>query len=129
MNQTGFILHTPGNQTIRFRYYLQDAPHTCKAFEALLPFSVTMKHARVSGLEIWTDHTPAIDVIQENASIFTQPGEVVYGPMNAKRTKTANAMGIYYGEGRGLDCANIFAMVFEEDRQLLIELGNKTWTQ
>jgi hypothetical protein len=36
-------------------------------------------------------------------------------------------MGIYYGEGRGLDSCNIFARVFEEDRDLLVSLGEAIW--
>jgi hypothetical protein len=36
-------------------------------------------------------------------------------------------MGIYYGEGRGLDCCNIFARVFDEDLLKLKELGNRIW--
>ena len=38
-------------------------------------------------------------------------------------------MGIYYGEGKGLDCCNIFAKVFDEDMDLLRSLGEKVWKQ
>ncbi len=124
---TGFKITTPDKTTIRFRYYDTDAPITSGAFAALLPFTRTFMHARVSGQEIWIDNAPPLDIIQENASVFTEPGEVVYGPLKPSRAKTANCMGIYYGEGRGLDCCNIFATVFEEDRQLLVTLGNQIW--
>lgn len=124
---TGFTLRTSNNILIRFSYYTADAPATCTAFHALLPFTRTFMHARVSGQEIWTDDAPAIDVIQENASVFTNPGEVVYGPHKPARVKTKDAMGIYYGEGRGLDAANIFAVVFAEDLQLLQQLGHDIW--
>ena len=124
---TGFIMTTASQISIRFRYYNEEAPITAKAFDALLPFSFTFMHARVSGQEIWAANTPQLDIIQENASVFTQPGEVVYGPLKPARTQTANAMGIYYGEGKGLDCANIFAKVYDEDKQLLVELGNDIW--
>ena len=36
-------------------------------------------------------------------------------------------MGVYYGEGKGLDCCNIFAGVFEEDIVLLKTLGEQIW--
>lgn len=36
-------------------------------------------------------------------------------------------MGIYYGEGKGLDAANVFAKVFDEDLQLLKTLGEEIW--
>jgi len=124
---TGFKINLSGNQIIRFRYYNEDAPVTTKAFDALLPFKKTFYHARVSGQEIWTDNAPQLDIIQENASVFTVPGEVVYGPLKPSRTKTSNCMGIYYGEGKGLDCCNIFAKVYDEDMSLLITLGNNIW--
>ncbi len=123
----GFIIKTAGNKTIRFKLYTEEAPITCDAFLKLLPFTRTFMHARVSGQEIWIDNAPVLDVIQENASVFTEPGEVVYGPLNPKRAKTSNCMGIYYGEGKGLDCCNIFAKVFDEDMHLLKELGDKIW--
>jgi hypothetical protein len=124
---TGFTITTPDKKVIRFRFYEKEAPVTSGAFAALLPFSKTFLHARVSGQEVWIDNAPPLDIIQENASVFTEPGEVVYGPLKPARTKTSNCMGIYYGEGRGLDCCNIFARVFEEDRQLLTDLGNEIW--
>lgn len=124
---SSFILKTPNNKIIRFKYYFEDAPITCKAFDALLPFTRTFMHARVSGQEIWMDNAPPLDIIQENASVFTIPGEVVYGPLKPARAKTSNCMGIYYGEGKGLDCCNIFAKVFDEDLALLKQLGENIW--
>lgn len=124
---TGFILRTADNVEIRFDYNVASAPITVAAFDKLLPFTRVFIHARISGQEIWTDQAPELDIIQENASVFVEPGEVVYGPSKPARTKTANCMGIYYGEGRGLDCCNIFATVRKEDRELLANLGEKIW--
>ncbi|GAB2987055.1 hypothetical protein GCM10027049_28630 [Mucilaginibacter puniceus] len=124
---TGFLLRSDNDLVIRFNYYTEEAPQTCEAFAALLPFKRIFFHARVSGQEIWMDNAPVMDIIQENASVFTELGEVVYGPLRPKRTKTSNCMGIYYGEGKGLDCCNIFACVFDEDRALLASLGNDIW--
>lgn len=124
---TGFKLTTSENQEIRFELYLDDAPITSKAFIDILPFTRTFHHARVSGQEIWIDNVPPLDIIQENASVFTEPGEVVLGPKKPGRTKTANCFGIYYGDGKGLDACNIFARVIESDRQKLIDLGNRIW--
>lgn len=39
------------------------------------------------------------------------------------------SLGIYYGEGKGLDAANIFAKVFDEDLPLLQALGEQIWKQ
>jgi hypothetical protein len=122
-----FALKTSDNKSIRFNLYTEAAPVTCTAFIKLLPFTRTFMHARVSGQEIWIDDAPPLDIIQENASVFAEPGEIVYGPLNARRTKTINCMGIYYGEGKGLDACNIFAKVFEEDMHLLKKLGDDIW--
>jgi hypothetical protein len=124
---TGFKLITPDRQEIRFQYYLDTAPLTSAAFARSLPFTRTFYHARVSGQEIWIDNVPPLDIIQENASVYAEPGEVVVGPMKPARTRTANCMGIYYGEGKGLDACNIFARVVDADRQKLVELGNSIW--
>jgi hypothetical protein len=123
----GFTIKTSDQKIIRFSYYHNEAPITSKAFDALLPFTRTFMHARVSGQEIWIEDAPLLDIIQENASVFTEPGEVVFGPLKPTRTKTANCMGIYYGEGCGLDACNIFAKVFEEDMELLKALGEDIW--
>jgi hypothetical protein len=124
---SGFVVHTPDGSTLRFSYYLEEAPFTCEAFDAQLPFSRKLVHARLSGQEIWTDQAPELDIVQENASVFTQPGEVVIGPLRPLRAKTSCCMGIYYGEGKGLDSCNIFARVFDEDAGLLQELGEDIW--
>ncbi len=125
----GFIIHLPDFQTIRFKLYEDEAPVTTAAFLKLLPFNRVFFHARFSGEEIWINNAPELDIIQENASIFTLPGEVVYGPSKPSRAKTKNSMGIYYGNGKGLDCCNIFGKVFNEDFHILQDLGNKIWRQ
>lgn len=126
---TGFKLTSPDQQEIKFEFYIETAPITSQAFLSILPFTRTFHHARVSGQEIWIDDVPPLDIIQENASVFTEAGEVVFGPAKPIRTKTANCFGIYYGEGKGLDACNIFAKVIESDQQKLLELGNKIWKQ
>jgi hypothetical protein len=123
----GFKLSTPDNTEINFELYLDAAPHTSEAFLSILPFTRTFHHARVSGQEIWIDDVPPLDIIQENASVFTEAGEVVFGPSKPSRTKTAGCFGIYYGEGKGLDACNIFAKVTQNDSQKLAELGNNIW--
>lgn len=124
---TGFLLTGNSGVQIRFRYYLTEAPQSCRAFDSILPLKKMFYHARVSGQEIWFDNLPDLNIIQENASVFTVPGEVVLGPSKPERTKTANCFGIYYGDGKGLDACNIFASVFEEDREKLTLLGDEIW--
>ncbi len=125
---TGFIIRANGNVIIRFRYYNEEAPVSVAAFHKVLPFTLAFYHARVSGQEVWRAGAFDFDIIQENASVFTEPGEVVLGPMKPVRAKAGGgAIGIYYGEGKGLDAANIFAKVFEEDLPALKALGEKIW--
>jgi len=123
----GFTIKTADHKIIRFNLYHDAAPVTARAFIAHLPFKRTFVHARVSGQEIWTDEGLGLDIIQENASVFAEPGEIVLGPIKPLRAKTANCIGVYYGEGKGLDACNIFAKVFEEDLELLKNLGNNVW--
>lgn len=123
----GFKISTSDSFEIRFQLYFDAAPVTAKAFLEILPFTRTFRHARVSGQEIWIDNVPPLDIIQENASVYTKPGEVVVGPMKPARNTTANCFGIYYGEGKGADACNIFARVIDGHRQKLAELGNRVW--
>jgi hypothetical protein len=123
----GFIIRTLAGSSIRFLFYDKDAPVTSTAFSALLPFRASFIHARVSGQEIWVPDAHSLDIIQENASVFTVPGEVVLGPLRPERVSTQKAIGIYYGEGKGLDSCNIFARVADEDMELLRSLGEAIW--
>jgi Protein of unknown function (DUF3830) len=126
---TGFSIRTAGNQVIRFQFYHDDAPLTCTAFSKIIPFSKTFFHARVSGQEIWIDNARVPDIIQENSSVFAEPGEIVIGPLKPARNKVAGFMGIFYGEGKLIDSSNIFGKVFDEDLALLKLLGEKIWKQ
>jgi len=125
----GFHIRTTDNQTIRFRFYNDAAPITSAAFLKALPFSRIFFHARVSGHEIWIDDAPSLNIIQENSSVFAEPGEIVIGPAKPARNKIANCMGIFYGEGKLLDAGNIFGKVVEEDFNLLKTLGDMIWRQ
>ena len=124
----GFKIKTNKGIEIRFRYYYE-APVTSKAFNDALPFSLTIMHAKVSGQELWSDKAPALDIIQENASVFAEPGEFVVAPVKPDRNKVKNCLGIFYGEGKLVDCCNFFAKVYEEDFQILKEFGEKIWRE
>lgn len=124
-----FIIRTRDEQIIRFRCYTDTAPVTTEAFLASLPFSRTFLHARVSGPEIWIDDAPVLDIKQENASVFADAGEIVIAPLDPERNKIRKCMGIFYGEGKLVDCGNIFGKVFDEDLELLKALGDRIWKQ
>lgn len=122
-----FTIRTPDHIRIRFHLYQDEAPQTYRAFLEALPFQRTFLHARVSGQEIWVDEAPELDVPQENASVFTTPGEIVLGPLLPARNKIRKCIGIFYGPGQLLDCGNIFGRVWEEDLELLQNLGDAIW--
>jgi Protein of unknown function (DUF3830) len=126
---TDFTIRTQDNQTIRFRLYNDAAPLTSEAFSKTLPFSRTFFHAKVSGQDIWIDNAPSLDILQENSSVFSEPGEIVIGPLKPARNKVAGLMGIFYGKGKLIDGGNIFGKVFDEDLALLKTLGEKIWKQ
>ena len=123
----GFQIKTSTGQIIRFNYYLDAARQTSIAFEKAMPFTKTFYHARVSGFEIWIDDAPKLDIPQENSSVFAEQGEIVIGPMNPVRNKIVGCIGIFYEEGKLVDCGNIFGKVFDEDLPLLKSLGDKIW--
>jgi len=122
-----FQITTSSGITISFNYYLDAAPQTCEAFEKSLPFTKTFYHARVSGFEIWIDDAPKLNIPQENASVFAETGEIVIGPMQPSRNKIIGCIGIFYGEGKLVDCGNIFGKVFDEDLAILKALGDEIW--
>ena len=126
---TGFQIKTKDISLIRFSYYLNEAPATSSAFNAALPFARAFMHARVSGQEIWIDNAPELDIIQENSSVFMSAAEVSIGPLKPARNRVGKCMGNMYGEGPLLDCSNIFAKVWDEDRELLKALGESIWKQ
>ena len=127
---SGFQITTLDGQEIRFRFYLDTAPVTSKAFADMLPFTLTFYHARTSGQEFWVADAFEFDIIQENASVLTEPGEITLGPKKPGRAKAVSgAIGVYYGEGKGLDASNIFGKVFDEDLPKLRALGEKIWKE
>ena len=126
---TGFLIRTKDNQVVRFQFYQTAAPITSAAFIKILPFAEFFFHAKISGQEIWIDNAPPLDIIQENVSVFTEPGEIAIGPTNPTRNKIAGCMGIFYGEGKLLDAGNIFEKVLEEDMSLLKTLGESVLAQ
>ena len=122
-----FQITTSSGLILRFNYYYDAAPQTCAAFEKSLPFTKTFFHARVSGFEIWIDDAPKLNIPQENASVFAEAGEIVIGPMQPSRNKIIGCIGIFYGEGKLVDCGNIFGKVFDEDLPILKALGDEIW--
>lgn len=92
---TGFKITTQEGNEIRFSFLIDEAFITYAPFKRILPFTRTFNSARISGQKIWIEDAPQVDIIQENSSVFTEPGEVVFGRSKPIRTKTAYCFGIY----------------------------------
>lgn len=127
LSMHSFAIRFAEKKEIKFRLYLDKAPFTCDAFWKALPFELKILHAKISGQEIWSPDAPKLNIIQENATIFADAGEVVIAPILPERNKITGCIGIFYGEGKLLDCANVFAKVYEEDLNALKKTGEEIW--
>ena len=129
MATNSIIIKFPGDRQIRFSLYLDAAPVTCEAFCKALPFQLKLLHAKVSGQELWSPNGPSLDIIQENATVFLDAGEIAIGPLKPARNKLPRSIGIFYGDGKLVDCANVFAKVYEEDMVALKNIGEQVWLE
>ena len=83
---TGFKLVTKDGVEIHFKFYLDEAPVTCKAFHEDPSFHQGVLSCPCLGHGDSESTTyRALDIIQENASVFAEPGEVVVGPSRPTR--------------------------------------------
>ena len=74
---------TAGPFAFEARWEREDAPKTCEAFEALLPFRQKIIHVRWSGESAWIplgDLDIGLDAKPENATSFPAPGQVLWYP-------------------------------------------------
>jgi len=68
--------------------YEEAAPHTCAAFQALLPYTQRLIHARWSGEACWIplgNFQLAVDL--ENATSYPAPGEILFYPGGYSETE------------------------------------------
>ncbi|CAF1291633.1 unnamed protein product [Didymodactylos carnosus] len=121
------VLNVSVDQKIRFELYENSAPITCNTFCSKLPFEIKLLHAKLAGEEIWSPNGPELDIIQENSTIHVEPGEIVIAPINPIRNQIRKCIGIFYGNGKLVDCANVFAKVFPDDINKLKQLGEDIW--
>lgn len=127
-SMTELCLITSEGQEIRFSFYDREAPVTCKSIKDILPIDIKLFHARTSGEEIWSPDGPELTIIQENATINIEPGEIGIAPIHP-RNRIAKCLVITYGTAKLFDCANIFGKVIKEDEERLKQLGNKIWLE
>ena len=70
-----------GRFAFEARWEREDAPETCEAFEALLPFRQKIIHVRWSGESAWIPlGEMRVGVDYENHTSFPAPGEILLYP-------------------------------------------------
>ena len=72
------------------RWEREDAPRTCEAFEALLPFLQKIIHVRWSGESAWIplgDFDIGISRDPENATSHPAPGQILWYPGGLSETE------------------------------------------
>lgn len=121
-------LVTSRNEEIKFHFYDSQAPETCMAIKKILPLEIKLFHAKTSGEELWTPEGPELQILQENATVHIEPGEIGIAPVHL-RNKISKCLVITYGQAKLFDCANIFGQVIKEDEKILRDLGNKIWLE
>ncbi len=125
---TVLCLTTSDNQEIKLHFYDSQAPEACMAIKQILPLDIKPFHAKTSGEELWTPEGPELKIIEENATVNIEPGEIGIAPVHL-RNKISKCLVITYGQAKLFDCANIFGQVIKEDKDKLRDLGNKIWLE
>ncbi len=70
------------------RFEGEAAPHTCAAFQTLLPYTQRIIHARWSGEACWIPLGDfRLDVEFENATSYPAPGEILFYPGGYSETE------------------------------------------
>src|SRR5688572_21261613 len=98
-----FSINLDNDMTIRFQCYVEDAPVTSTAFLSFMPLAKMFSPVLVTGLALWFDDRPPVDLIQEDASLFPKPGDVVSGPSIPSRPLRGRCFRIGSGACKGLD--------------------------
>jgi hypothetical protein len=119
------IVITAGPFRMTARLERADAPATCRAFEALLPWSSQFVHVRWSGEGIWIPlGERRFDFGYENHTSHPAPGQFIFYPGGISETEILLAYGgVDFSSKMGQLAGNHFLTVTEgQDR--LRELGN-----
>ena len=109
------------------RFEDQNAPQTCAAFRARLPFKSKVIHVRWSGEGVWM---PLGDfqfgVGYENATSFPAPGQIILYPGGVSETEILLAYGgVRFASKAGQLAGNHF-ITLTSGLERLVELGKHT---
>jgi hypothetical protein len=108
------------------RFEEEDAPQTCAAFRALLPWSSRIIQARWSGESAWIplgDFTLGVDF--ENHTSFPAPGQILFYPGGISETEILFPYGsTHFASKVGQLAGNHFLTIIDGQHQLK-ELGRR----
>ncbi len=109
-------------------------PKTVEAFLKMLPLEATMYHSRWSGREINFPVESDENIPQENQTVQTNTGEVIYWREWEKQGPAAQAIAIYYGaeisrDHRGYLPVNVFARIPESQWKEIEQIGLRIWRE
>jgi len=119
------IMITAGPFRLEARLERDDAPATCRAFEALLPWSSQFVHVRWSGEGIWIPlGERKFDFTYENHTSHPAPGQFIFYPGGISETEVLLAYGgVSFASKMGQLAGNHFLTVTAGQDQLKA-LGN-----
>ncbi len=115
---------TVGALTFVARWEREASPRTCAAFEALLPYSQQLIHARWSGEACWIPlGTFDLGVAEENATSRPDPGQLLFYPGGISETEIL----LPYGPARFNSVAGTLSgnrlLTITDDLDRLAQLG------
>ena len=121
-----YLKITAGPYTFKGRLLNEDAPQTCAAFTARLPFKTRIVHVRWSGEAVWS---PLGDydfgVGPENHTSFPSRGDVLLYPAQLSESEILIAYGSCHFASKVGQLAGNHFLVIEEGREHLASLGRK----
>ena len=108
------VVITLGSHRLAARFEA-DAPTTCAAFRARLPFVSQVIHVRWSGEAVWAPLGDlSIGVGPENATTYPHPGEVLWYPGGLSETELLIAYGrTHFASKAGPLAGNHFLTITE----------------
>ncbi|GAA0332726.1 DUF3830 family protein [Sphingomonas oligophenolica] len=124
------VLITTGDLRFVGRLEREQAPQTCRYFEAQLPYTTKFIHSRWSGEGCWVPMgDEAMPFGFENATSYPAPGQMIFYPGGYSETEILLAYGgVSFASKLGQLAGNHFLTIVEGLEQLPV-LGKRTLWQ
>lgn len=121
------VVITSGSYRFTARFEEAVAPHTCRAFRAMLPFTSKVIHVRWSGEAVWVPMGERdLGLTAENATSYPAPGQVLLYPGGISETEILIAYGpTHFASKAGTLAGNHFLTIVA-GQDTLAEFGRRT---